>query len=48
MVYNRSNSVAVVNLQGEVRGCCVRMMYIVQECRVCCVRCGWCVVRVGV
>ena len=34
VVYNRSNSVAVVNLQGEVRGCGVR--------------CGWCVVGVGV
>ena len=48
VVYNRSNSVAVVKLQGEVRRCCVRMMYIVQECGVCCVRCGWCVVGVGV
>ena len=34
-------------LQGEVRGCCVRMMYIVQECGVCCVMCGWSVVGVG-
>ena len=32
VVHNRNNSVAVVNLQGEVRGCCVRMAYIVQEC----------------
>ena len=28
--------------------CEVWMVYTVQECGVCCVRCGWCVVRVGV